>query len=568
MLERALASLQREFEDKDARRLAREKKKNQAARKPAEHHIEPLPVFEGSPEDAATWANATLYHVAHGRYGRTPVLLFNNMVSVLRVVTPHDAKFYGFSIGLMDLYLVLCATVTARLEGKGEKPNDALQNPDDIFPLAKPESGEYEPIPFLDLVLRHGLEAYFPWLTLGLGTRRRIIERTARRKRARKIPTVWGDDARVLALYDSVAHKASQITNSILYEPGTAPYLASCFASVLDAVSGYLEKEGSSLSKLLLTGIRSHGHSLLHSVNLQPRSPLYAWNERLPLNRTFKVVLEGEGGRNRYTLSRYDCVCTRSTAVDANARKIISFIMKRMDWRLRERLAYRPVKAPADLCETLTYGRQSVVTPAVADRILDEEFTMVVDTAVDAFYDRNPFPVSALPPLKTGKKAKAKPDPDGAPIEPVKVAVDFSQLDDIRAAADRTRDRLLLGLEEEMADKPTTQPIIQPYQPFQSASSAYGSDAYEEDDGMRALVRMMTPGEREAARLVLESPAACMDALKQLAIQEHAGMPEALFERVNNKALEQIGDVLVESEGGAFAFVEDYRQEFREALTK
>ncbi|WP_303728413.1 TerB N-terminal domain-containing protein [Denitrobacterium detoxificans] len=153
------------------------------------------------------------------------------------------------------------------------------------------------------------------------------------------------------------------------------------------------------------------------------------------------------------------------------------------------------------------------------------------------------------------------------------VHIDLGRLDAIRAAADVTRDRLIVE-EEELdaldvraagaraavelqAQSPATQVAVHPAEPMQERASG---QAPEPEDAAQGTLYGLSSDEQSFLRVLLEG-----GSVRDFQ-REHGVMASLLAESVNEKLFDEFGDIVVDAAAEPPELIEDYVDGVRELL--
>ncbi|MCL2106868.1 MAG: TerB N-terminal domain-containing protein [Oscillospiraceae bacterium] len=207
-----------------------------------------------------------------------------------------------------------------------------------------------------------------------------------------------------------------------------------------------------------------------------------------------------------------------------SAPALLGYLLRRMESRLRA-LARFPYPLGADPAACMLRFRDS--QPALYRLVCGESFGASIDLAADrqfAARDSGFAMEFDWPrPRRHEKKAPQKPVFEEPPPEPVKVRVDFSQLDRIRGEARALTELLLVedaSAEESLPQKEEAQAIPANYSenPWQALRASMGDEQRRCVDFLSGAGAIPPP------------------------------MDEILLESVNELALDYIGDTLIEDE--------------------
>ena len=329
------------------------------------------------------------------------------------------------------------------------------------------------------------------------------------------------DEALSWQLYTAISKY--DITSSRFYSPEIAPVLQACFYFLIARISEACEAHGKLFADLIFRpswdmGWRGFDRALFYD----PTPPAHYQVIEISLRESY----EWRGGRIRQT----------RTFIAEHGKKLVGYLLKEMEANLRSLLGFKhKLSANVKGC-----------SPDALSCLQDVgiELPSFVQTAVADFYRQWTY-------------------------EPVHV--DMSNLGKIRAEAQETQDKLIVP-EDEVSGvakrKPTTdktaKPTDAPPKPTPTNTLATPPEKApapsETGTPWQRLHTALTDIEREALRLVLAGESLAVFA------KEKFIMLEVLLDAINEKAVDHVGDALLELDDTVVLY-DDYLQDVKRMLT-
>lgn len=350
--------------------------------------------------------------------------------------------------------------------------------------------------PFADLVRRHGAEAWYPLL---------FLETEG-----------WRGD--ILPLWNQIA--SYKLLRSRFYDPQNHEALNRCLCAVLEAAKEALKREGFSLEGVLFTKL-GRQQNWIPFEGLVPEPP-----HKLPPAQT-EINL---GPREAYYFHGRSWVTHRACSLTPQAAPFAGCLLKNMEVRLRElcRFPYKMGGAPDPAMVRLLMGNRKLL------KVLESEaFLRATRDAVDVYFASHPVAVASRTAVRSQKKPVEQSVP--LPLPPPPVRINFERLERIRGEARAIMERLIV--EEEDAD--TALPSIPAPLPSPPPDST--------GEPSTSLQAALTPAERA----VIEY------------LRTGQGLPppmdELMLDRINEAALDLLGDTLIDTSGDAPRLYEEYR---------
>ncbi|MDR1599494.1 MAG: TerB N-terminal domain-containing protein [Oscillospiraceae bacterium] len=393
-------------------------------------------------------------------------------------------------------------------------------------------------LPFTAYVERYGLSRFYPALLMGVDVEKSLAPEQR------------------FELYASVS--AYKVTASKIYAAPYIPLLKACFAAALDSVQGLLDASGG--FDLLMLAKRSGNGLRLYDTALTYDRVVY----RVPRDAApIRARLSIDARRKPEPLEQFvrrqnGWFCRSFATLTPIAPVLAGWLMRSLDSHLREMIRFpsklqRPAFITDNVTCILSRARLGAASIGLLESLpMDAAVKQAVGRTLHAMYP-NGF---TAPDAKPAKRAKRGAAIDEATIERTPVKVDFSTLERARMDADWVFSRLTAKSGEDENDSiPAVQPAPKPLSlPLEALS--FDDDASNALDSWTALAAALTDIERDALSTMLDNPAPTA-ALRAFA-QRQNQLPAAFVERINGKALDLIGDTLIEDMAG-YRVIDDYR---------
>lgn len=207
--------------------------------------------------------------------------------------------------------------------------------------------------------------------------------------------------------------------------------------------------------------------------------------------------------------------------------KILGVILKAVELKVRERTRYKR-KLSLDVEKFLG----TIYQPAkVVAEVLEPEFLEIIYRTIDQFFDSN--------------ENSIRREIDQKKV--LKVEIDPAHFEQIRAAASRVQERLII--EEDQEDEVHIEEI-----PEQSS---------EVEMGYGAFLKSLTSEESQLLQRIVEHTAR---RLLEITLAEQHLLFEVVLEAINTKALDYLGDNLVEDDGVEVYVYDDYIEELKQEM--
>lgn len=339
------------------------------------------------------------------------------------------------------------------------------------------------------------------------------------------------------------------LRGSIFWTDDNSRLLESALEYVLNVLDGYFTERGITMFELLCGRLKKdHGWS--------PFAGAYVDLDRMEGFHPLKI-----SPMEQYCVKRgQPCL---EVFEPAPYRNLVGWILKSTESVLRKRTGFR-------------YGLSANITPVMEDmanreRLLSAvsapEFADIVTGAAGRWCDEH----GIFPPKKQKKRsaynydeAPESPRSAAAPAARAPVEIDVSKLAKIREEADETTRKLIV---EEVTEVPEITERIEEIQQdsFQEQTECFARDYSENRSaGDSGIFDGLADGWREFAQSLsvedIRLIRAVIDGSADEFCRTRGIMPETGYDRINDAAMENIGDILIENG----AVIEDYMSEAQE----
>ncbi len=318
----------------------------------------------------------------------------------------------------------------------------------------------------------------------------------------------------ILPLWNQIA--SYKLLQSRFYDPEHHETLNNCFCATLEAVRRCLGQEGCSLEEILFTKRATQPNWFpFEGLRLKPHG-------KFPTAKT-EIDL---GPREAFFFHGRNWVTHKAAALTPLAAPFAGYLLKSMEVRLRELCHYTYKMSGAPEAALL---RACAEEPELLTLLRSEALSRAISQAVDDYFAEHPLPRPRRQAKRNVQRAAVTEAP---PKPPPPVKVDFSQLEQIRSLARATMERLIVETDE-------TQPESAP-PPAKKEPKPLGRSRLSLADTLneveRAVIEYLRTGEG------LPPP-----------------MDELMLERINEAALDLLGDTLIDTAGETPRLYEEYK---------
>ncbi|MCL2560310.1 MAG: TerB N-terminal domain-containing protein [Turicibacter sp.] len=320
-------------------------------------------------------------------------------------------------------------------------------------------------------------------------------------------PSVFGydsDKAHSFELFAGISKY--DIKKSVFYSDETQVMINDCFHFILERMRGLFREQGHCFEDLIF----------------YPLNKVVAWT---PFNRAlfYPAFLQTNREVMLSEKEAYQCHENRwryqSVMLTDGGRRLVDYLMKQMEAVLRQTVKFKyKLTANLNMCDDKSlaaFARMGIALPEL------------IQTCVKAFYTEFTRKI---------------------------ITVDTGNLQQIRTEALQTQEKLIVPEDSEPANlvKESPAPVIAPTLPV-SAETNVTLDPWQD------LKSSFTPVEAEALAVIFEGRS-----VKEFALQK-AMMLEVLVDGINDKAMDAVGDAIVEIEDDVVVY-EDYEDDVRKLV--
>jgi len=307
-----------------------------------------------------------------------------------------------------------------------------------------------------------------------------------------------------------------KIMKSKFYNPETAYLIDSLIPYVFASLTDYFSRYNLSFQELAIGKMETNNYYDLF------RGLIY-YEKRANLNTVcrFNDLLTYKHCSNGWQVMSF----TKS----AFANKLMGIILKAIEVRLREKTNYkRPIKVDVTIFDDNLYVDQNL-----RHALKNPEFLKIINNVVDKYLQEKQMEIRR-------QQQQRKKD---------EIIIDQTKFAEIRASSQRVQQKLVIE-EEVEEEKPVEITVI----PEQKS---------EIEMGFGPFVNSLTKDEKEYILMILNATnrKSLVDNLKVKNL-----LPQVMLEAINNKALDYIGDNLIEDDGIDIQIYEEYIEELKEEL--
>ncbi|MDR1263355.1 MAG: TerB N-terminal domain-containing protein [Oscillospiraceae bacterium] len=387
---------------------------------------------------------------------------------------------------------------------------------------------------FMTYIERYGISMYFPALTMDTA-----------------LPP-----SRLFAMYASLS--TYKIRESKIYTPALIPLLEACFRASLKRVRDMID-DFFVFSKLMVN--KRPGDKWRPYVDMLTYEPvaLADPNHAAPLRTRLSIdVHRNPEPSEQFTRRKSGWACRSLAVTSAAAPALAAYVIRAMEVHLREVIRFpTKIKLPDSMLGAIRTamvrdGWNAVHVGEIDSIPIQHAIERAVDDTLLAMYPGG----YVFPGAKPAKAAKRDASKDEH-AERVPVKVDLSSLDKVRMDADWVFDRLTEDDEE--GGVAPIEPIAPP-EAFESSVIDPAQSSLSELDSWTGLAAALSDIEKEALSALMDNPKA--EGFNVI-VRRQGQMPAAFIESINGKALDWIGDTLIEEilekNAAGYRVIEDYR---------
>ena len=246
-----------------------------------------------------------------------------------------------------------------------------------------------------------------------------------------------------------------------------------------------------------------------------------------------------------YTYTSGSWICSGVFQGNPAAPSIVGYIMKRMEAAMRNMYQYKNKLSP-DVCSAVyNMADGSISANQVEEAMLDPEFDLTIDRAVYRFFEQE------YPDILREKDAEI----EQIIHTPVVVYIDESLLADIREKADENLEKLLIIEGEEM-DEEIDSEISNHIAVGETTKKVQVETMPNAVSEWSAFAEALIEPARQALQIIIGKDR-IDEQLFALSGQCNI-MVEVLIEKINELALEYIGDMIIETDDKKVEMFEEY----------
>lgn len=346
-----------------------------------------------------------------------------------------------------------------------------------------------------------------------------------------------------------------KISKSKLLETKYGYLLNQCIEKVFIKLKGIFEKNDIILEKMLI-----YKHETEHWW--KPLKKYNIFYEKEPIK---PVIIEG--------IEKYECIdgLWNKTIYSENGeyKNTIGYILKTMEYYIREYLGYRKIKLPDnnEILKDIQYycfGKIENIVSKISKMNLQE----IIQIETIKFLEENKIPKMIF------KKQNEKQN-EFEKEEKIEIVFNQEQFDKIRKKSEEIQKALIIeeesdkedikeinSIQEEKTKENTDVSIKKPEKLIEQIIIQDNNNELIEENVFKKFAYNLTQKEKEIMNVLLEKENVENRIMK--IAQSQNEMIEVMISNINDKALETIGDTLIEA--NMSAIYEDYEDEIKQVL--
>ena len=344
-----------------------------------------------------------------------------------------------------------------------------------------------------------------------------------------------------------------KIAKSKLLETKYGYLLNQCIEKIFTKLNSKFKEDNISLSEMLM-----HKHETEYWWN-----PLRNYNIFYKKESIGPIIIEGT--------EKYECVdgAWNRTIYSENRayRNTIGYILKTMECYIREYLGYRKLKLPEknEIIKDIGEYYCSEKTRNVLRKIYKMNLQEIIQIETIKFLEENKIPKMIF------KKPKEKQD-EFEQEEKIEVVFNQEQFAKIREKSEEIQKALIIEENIEKNDEETKNSVVREESIENDKEiSEIKKDTIDkpkevantqEENVFKKFAYNLNPEEKEIINVLLEKQDV-ENKIMQIA-QSHNEMLEVIISNINDKALETIGDTVIESDMSSI--YEDYEEEIKKGM--
>ena len=340
-----------------------------------------------------------------------------------------------------------------------------------------------------------------------------------------------------------------KIAKSKLLETKYGYLLNQCIEKIFTKLNSKFKEEDIILSEMLM-----YKHETEHWWN--PLRNYNVFHEKKPIG---PIIIEG--------IEKYECIngIWNKTiySEDRKYRNTIGYILKTMECYIREYLGYRKLKLPGknEIIKDIEEYYCSDKTRNVSRKIYEMNLQEIIQIETIKFLEENKIPKMIF------KKTKEKQD-EFEQEEKIEVVFNQEQFAKIREKSEEIQKALIIEEnDEEIKNSVVREESIENDKEI-SEIKKYTIDKpkevanTQEENVFKKFAYNLNTEEKEIINVLLEKQDV-ENKIMQIA-QSHNEMLEVMISNINDKALETIGDTVIESDMSSI--YEDYEEEIKKGM--
>ncbi len=340
-----------------------------------------------------------------------------------------------------------------------------------------------------------------------------------------------------------------KIAKSKLLETKYGYLLNQCIEKIFTKLNQKFKENDISLSEMLM-----YKHETEYWWN--PLRNYNIFHEKKPIG---PIIIEG--------IEKYECLngMWNKTIYSENRkyRNTIGYILKTMECYIREYLGYRKLKLPGknEIIKDIGEYYCSDKTRNILRKIYEMNLQEIIQIETIKFLEENKIPKMIF------KKPKEKQD-EFEQEEKIEVVFNQEQFAKIREKSEEIQKALIIEEnDEEIKNSVVREESIENDKEI-SEIKKYTIDKpkevanTQEDNVFKKFAYNLNPEEKEIINVLLEKQDV-ENKIMQIA-QSHNEMLEVMISNINDKALETIGDTVIESDMSSI--YEDYEEEIKKGM--
>ena len=340
-----------------------------------------------------------------------------------------------------------------------------------------------------------------------------------------------------------------KIAKSKLLETKYGYLLNQCIEKVFTKLNSKFKEEDIILSEMLM-----YKHETEHWWN--PLRNYNVFHEKKPIG---PIIIEG--------IEKYECLngMWNKTIYSENRkyRNTIGYILKTMECYIREYLGYRKLKLPGknEIIKDIEEYYCSDKTRNVSRKIYEMNLQEIIQIETIKFLEENKIPKMIF------KKTKEKQD-EFEQEEKIEVVFNQEQFAKIREKSEEIQKALIIEEnDEEIKNSVVREESIENDKEISKIKEDTIDKPKEvantqEDNVFKKFAYNLNPEEKEIINVFLEKQDV-ENKIMQIA-QRQNEMLEVIISNINDKALETIGDTVIESDMSAI--YKDYEEEIKKGM--